>query len=206
MSPGHCKTQVFWVVLFHLRIIWWALAAHAWLSVILCPLTGGFDQVRGEHWSQLPLPLAGVFCLCVRTLPEGHRVVPPQGEMIDEHWILTSTVPTKKHLPLWIMFTLICTEPCLMNTHLCTELPCFLCFLCRIVFIVNGYIMAHVWCELLKSPIVNVFSFDIQYGTYGTLLYIYIFSFSQTAEAHSAAWLAVVWLPLVVENNYYFDM
>lgn len=43
--------------------------------------TGGRHQVRGEHGPQLPLPLAGVGRLHLRTLPEVGRAVPAKGEV-----------------------------------------------------------------------------------------------------------------------------
>lgn len=51
------------------------------MTVFLCHITGGCNEVCGEHWSQLPLSLAGVLSLCVRTLSEGRRSLPPQGEV-----------------------------------------------------------------------------------------------------------------------------
>ncbi|XP_075935467.1 bcl-2-related ovarian killer protein homolog A isoform X2 [Anarhichas minor] len=66
--------------------------------------TGGCNEMRGEHRSQLPLSLAGVRRLCLRTLPEGHCVVPPQRHVKDKvtHWFffcsgLTDTVPRHHH-------------------------------------------------------------------------------------------------------------
>lgn len=96
-------------------------------SLVSCLLfTGGCNKMRGEYWSQLPLPLAGDCCLCLWTLCEGHCVIPPPREVKDNaaRWIFEADRPalhtsnnTPLKLPLcWIMFTLLCTEPSLMNT------------------------------------------------------------------------------------------
>ncbi|KAM9849095.1 bcl-2-related ovarian killer protein homolog A isoform 1-T1 [Aulostomus maculatus] len=95
--------------------------------------TGGCDQMCGEYGSQLPFPLAGVISLRLRTLPEGHRVVPPQGEVTGNtaHWILTRHFDTASVT----LFTLVCTEPSPTNTRSFTDCPRF----CLILYLLLYY-------------------------------------------------------------------
>lgn len=103
----------------------WVLWRLMTQCVLSAAATGGHDEMRGEHRSQLSLSLAGDGCLRLWTLPEGHRVVHPQGEVRQGPplWILSRLTGFCAPAPLhWsilcfgYMFTLICTEPSLMST------------------------------------------------------------------------------------------
>lgn len=71
---------------FRWRVLWRLMTR----CVLSAAATGGHDEMRGEHRSQLSLSLAGDGCLRLWTLPEGHRVVHPQGEV-------------RQGPPLWIL-------------------------------------------------------------------------------------------------------
>lgn len=80
-------------ILSILKNIIYILSFHVSLNsfgelCVLSAVTGGRNEMRGEHRSQLPLSLAGVRRLCLWTLSEGHRVVPPQRHVKDKvtHW------------------------------------------------------------------------------------------------------------------------
>lgn len=92
------------------------------------------------------------------------------------HWMKHSEQHSEQHCPpaalLWIMFTLICTEPSWMNTQAFMRT---LLFFLHCIFIVNGYVMAHVWFECINDTMFLALNFPCTF-------------------------YAVVWIPLVVET------
>lgn len=131
----------------------------------LCPVTGGCHKMRGQHWSQLPLALAGVCCLCLWTLSEGHRVAPPQrevkqrlGHTLDFEWTGQHCVsPPRLHKSARCFG--LCLHLLALSLYWWTPVPftenglpmLLLLPLLDWLFIVNGYVIAHVWCERIKS-------------------------------------------------------
>lgn len=107
---------------------------------VFSPATGGCYEMRGEHRPQLPLSLAGVGRLCLRTLSEGHRVVPPQRHVnykVSLSHTHTRSAPCTKDLTAsdcvytrlhWAFFH---KWPYL---HRKKGFPRLLCFQCEIVY------------------------------------------------------------------------